>query len=227
MASWPQLPRPDQKFPAPTRARPAGARRIPAQIRRVGAGGTSRGVPTPVPCVCLLVLLTRPDPSGSAEPARLCRGCSHPSRRPPGQAASSFTPPLRRQGDEGLSPPFDPTAPRGAPESEPEPISTIDSEESPRSLTRAAGFLAGADPAAVDPAVQGDGRHGELGGQVVQPPLVGPGFLAGRWGDAVAGEGPVAHAWREGQLRVLPVFCRCSAWCRRRVNTDPLAAAES
>ena len=97
-------------------------------------------------------------------------------------------------------------------ESEPEPISTIDSEESPRSLTRAAGFLAGADPAAVDPAVQGDGRHGELGGQGVQPPLVGPGFLAGRWGDAVAGEGPVAHAWREGQLRVLPVFCRCSAW---------------
>ena len=131
MASWPQLPRPDQKFPAPTRARPAGARRIPAQIRRVGAGGTSRGVPTPVPCVCLLVLLTRPDPSGSAEPARLCRGCSHPSRRPPGQAASSFTPPLRRQGDEGLSPPFDPTAPRGAPKSEPEPRSQISSKPSP------------------------------------------------------------------------------------------------
>jgi hypothetical protein len=36
--------------------------------------------------------------------------------------------------------------------------------------------------------VQGDGWHGQFGGQVVQPPLVGAGFLARRRGDAVAGE---------------------------------------
>ena len=59
----------------------------------------SRGVTEPVSRVCLPVLLTAPGPSGSAEPARLCRGCSHPPRRPPDQAASSFTPPLRRQGN--------------------------------------------------------------------------------------------------------------------------------
>jgi hypothetical protein len=53
----------------------------------------------------------------------------------------------------------------------------------------ATALLAGVDPAAPDPAVEGDGWHGELGGQVVQPPLVGAGFLPGRRGDAVAGEG--------------------------------------
>src|SRR6266545_4839249 len=51
------------------------------------------------------------------------------------------------------------------------------------------GFLAGADPAAADPAVQGDGWHGELGGQLVQPPLVGAGRLAWRRGDPRAGDG--------------------------------------
>jgi Subtilase family len=55
---------------------------------------------------------------------------------------------------------------------------------------RAAGFLAGADPAAADPGVQGDGRHGQLGGEVVQPPLVGAGCFAGRRGDALAGDRP-------------------------------------
>src|SRR5829696_8191619 len=46
------------------------------------------------------------------------------------------------------------------------------------------------DPAAADPGVQGDGRHGELGGQVVQPPLVGAGCFAGRRDDALAGDRP-------------------------------------
>jgi hypothetical protein len=41
--------------------------------------------------------------SSSAGPARLCRGCSRPPRRSPAQAASSFTPLLRQQGD-GRSP---------------------------------------------------------------------------------------------------------------------------
>lgn len=51
--------------------------RIPAHIHRVGAGVASRGVTTPVPLVYLPVSLTGPDPSGSPESARLCRGCSH------------------------------------------------------------------------------------------------------------------------------------------------------
>jgi len=74
-------------------------RRIPAQIRRIRAGKPSRGVTTPVSLVYLPVSLTGPGPSGSAEPARLCRGCSHPSRRPPARAASSFIPPLRRRNN--------------------------------------------------------------------------------------------------------------------------------
>jgi len=63
-------------------------------------------VSTPVPRVCLPVSLTGPDQSGSAGPTRLRRGCSRPPRRPPDQAAASFTGPLRRPGDEGLTPPF-------------------------------------------------------------------------------------------------------------------------
>ncbi len=97
MASQPQHPRPDQEFPARHPRRPSGAHRVPAHIHRVRAGGTSRGVTTPVPRVYLLVPLTGPDPSGSARPTRLRRGCSHPPRRSPDQAASSSTPPLRRQ----------------------------------------------------------------------------------------------------------------------------------
>jgi hypothetical protein len=76
-----------------------GTHRKPAHIHRVGAGGPSRGVTTPVPHVYLPVSLTAPGPSGSPEPTRLRRGCSHPPRRSPAQAASSSTPPLRRQGD--------------------------------------------------------------------------------------------------------------------------------
>src|ERR1035441_887130 len=77
------------------------------------AGG-SRGVTTPVPCVYLPVSLTAPGPSGSTGPARLCRGCSRPHRRPPAQTSSSFTPPLRRQRNGGLAPPSETSAPRGA-----------------------------------------------------------------------------------------------------------------
>jgi hypothetical protein len=38
--------------------------------------------------------------------------------------------------------------------------------------------------------VQGDGWHAQLGGQLVQPPLVGAGFLTGRRDDAGAGDRP-------------------------------------
>jgi hypothetical protein len=60
----------------------------------------------------------------SSGPTRLRRGCSHPPRRRPDQAASSSTQPLRRPGDEGLPPPFEPTAPRGTRECVPEPFSS-------------------------------------------------------------------------------------------------------
>ena len=112
MASQPRHRKPDQEFPA--RHERAGTHRRPAHIHRIRAGERSRGVTTPVSLVYLPVSLTGPGPSGSTEPARLCRGCSHLPGRPPGSAASSFTPPLRRQGDGGLSPPSEPAAPRGA-----------------------------------------------------------------------------------------------------------------
>jgi hypothetical protein len=89
-------------------------RRAPAHIHRVRAGRRSRGVTTPVSFVYLPVSLTGPGPSGSPEPTRLCRGCSHPHQRLPARAASSFTPPLRQQGDGGLTPPSGTPAPRGA-----------------------------------------------------------------------------------------------------------------
>ena len=66
--------------------------RLPAHIRRVRAGDQSRGVTTPVSLVYLPVSLTGPDPSGSARPTRLRRGCSHPPRQLPAPAASSFYP---------------------------------------------------------------------------------------------------------------------------------------
>ena len=112
---WPPGPREQTRTgSSPPADAAAGTHREPAHIHRVRAGVASRGVTTPVPRVYLPVSLTGPGPSGSPGPTRLCRGCSHPPRRSPGQAASSFTPPLRRQGDEGLSPPSGPTAPRGA-----------------------------------------------------------------------------------------------------------------
>ena len=66
-----------------------------------------KGRQTPVSRVYLLVSLTGPAPSGSTGTLRRCQGCSHPHRRLPDQAALNFTPPLRRQGGEGLSPPLD------------------------------------------------------------------------------------------------------------------------
>ena len=86
----------------------------PAQIRQVQAGVPVKDVITPVPRVLLSATLTGPSPSGSAEPARLCQGCSRPPRHHPDQAVLSFTGLLRQTGGEGLSPPLEPTAPHGA-----------------------------------------------------------------------------------------------------------------
>ena len=78
MASRPGLLRPSREFPA----RHEGRVRAANQPGSAGlaAGGCSRGVTAPVPRVYLPVSLTAPGPSGSAEPARLCRGCSRPPR---------------------------------------------------------------------------------------------------------------------------------------------------
>jgi hypothetical protein len=46
--------------------------------------------------VHLPVALTGPAPPGGADTSRRCQGCSHPPQRLPGQAAPSFTRPLRR-----------------------------------------------------------------------------------------------------------------------------------
>src|SRR5207237_1249064 len=56
-----------------------------------------RDVMTLVPRVLLSVTLAGPAPSGSTGTSRLCRGCSRPPRRFPGQAAPSFAA-LLRQG---------------------------------------------------------------------------------------------------------------------------------
>jgi hypothetical protein len=63
--------------------------------------------------VHLPVLLAGPEPSGSTDPSRRCRGCSHPPLRLQGQAAPSFTG-LLRQPRGGPSIPPGQMAPRGA-----------------------------------------------------------------------------------------------------------------
>ena len=96
--------------------RRADTHRKPAHIHRVRAGARSRGVTTTSVSLVDLppVSLTGPDPSGSTGPPRLCQGCSHRPRQPPVPAASSFTRPLRRPSDGGLSPPSEQATPRGA-----------------------------------------------------------------------------------------------------------------
>jgi hypothetical protein len=63
--------------------------------------------------VATFLASARPPPPAHSPRATSCRN-SRPPRRPAAQAASSFTPPLRRPGDRGLPPPFGQSAPRGA-----------------------------------------------------------------------------------------------------------------
>jgi hypothetical protein len=88
------------------RARPVSARFEPVSW--------FKDVTTPVPRVLLSATLAGPAPSGSTRTSRLCQGCSRPPRHHPDQAALSFTSLLRQASGEGLSPPLEPTAPRGA-----------------------------------------------------------------------------------------------------------------
>jgi hypothetical protein len=88
---------------------------LPAQIHQVRAGAASRGCHTPVPHVLLSIPLAGPRPSGSTGPSRRCRGCSHPHRHHPAQAAPSSTALLRQdQRRRSLTSPRT-TAPHGAP----------------------------------------------------------------------------------------------------------------
>src|SRR5688572_14646629 len=74
-----------------------------------------RRLPTPVPYVRLSISLAGPAPSGSAGTSRHRQG-----RLPPDPGTSRVRLPstptvlLRQDGDEGLSPPIDQTAPHGA-----------------------------------------------------------------------------------------------------------------
>src|SRR6266511_3724330 len=99
------------------RSRPrTGVRCGPAHIHQVGAGSGLEGVqPLVSALVHLPVLLAGPGPSGSTDPSRRCRGCSHPPLRLQGRAAPSFSEPLRRLEGGVLSSPHGQTAPRGAP----------------------------------------------------------------------------------------------------------------
>ena len=81
------------------RARPLSARFEPVHV--------IKDVKAPVPRVLLSATLAGPAPSGSTGTSRLCQGCSRPPRHHPGQAALSFTAPLRQDGGEGLSPPLE------------------------------------------------------------------------------------------------------------------------
>jgi hypothetical protein len=104
---WPpgRLSHRDQKFPATvkrSRVRTATSPYPPDLSWRA-----VKGRQTLISRVHLLVSLTGPAPSGSADTSRRCQGCSHPHQHLLDQAAPSFTQPLRRPGDEGLSPPSD------------------------------------------------------------------------------------------------------------------------
>jgi hypothetical protein len=63
---------------------------LPAHIRQVRAGKALWDFTTSVPRVLLSITLTGPASSDSADTSRPCRGCSHPPRHLPDQAAPSF-----------------------------------------------------------------------------------------------------------------------------------------
>ena len=65
----------------------------PAHIHQVGAGRSGYGASdTGSLALRLLTSLDRPEPSGSSDSTRRCRGCSPPPRRSPVQGAPSFNP---------------------------------------------------------------------------------------------------------------------------------------
>jgi hypothetical protein len=111
------LPASDTNQPRSSPARPSARVRTAYQPRSTGFELVVllKGFTTTVPLVHLPISLARPAPSGSTDVSRRCRGCSRPSRRPPGQAAPSFTNLLRQASGGALPSPLGSTAPRGAP----------------------------------------------------------------------------------------------------------------
>ena len=101
--------------PPPQGGATLGARRSRPMSARFKAGSDLRDFVTPVPLVLLSITLAEPALSGSTSTPRRCQDCSHPPRHLPDQAVLSFTALLRQDGDGGLSPPLESTAPHGAP----------------------------------------------------------------------------------------------------------------
>ena len=104
---WPpgRLSHRDREFPGP--AQRSRVRTATSPYPPDLSWWAVKGRQTLVSRVHLLVSLTGPASSGSTDASRRCQGCSHPHQHLLDQAALSFTQPLRRPGDEGLSPPFD------------------------------------------------------------------------------------------------------------------------
>jgi hypothetical protein len=104
---WPpgRLSHRDREFPGP--AQRSRVRTATSPYPPDLSWWAVKGRQTLVSRVHLLVSLTGPASSGSTDASRRCQGCSHPHQHLLDQAALSFTQPLRRPGDEGLSPPSD------------------------------------------------------------------------------------------------------------------------
>lgn len=112
-------------FSKPTQKFPAGidwCAPLPAQIRQVRAGGPWRDVTRWFLAYSSSSRLPDPHHLAVLATSRRCQGCSHPPRRHPDQAALSSTTLLRQDGDEGLSPPFEPQRLTAQTGSEPEPL---------------------------------------------------------------------------------------------------------
>jgi hypothetical protein len=112
---WPPG-RPVQADPRVTRHHPGGcAPPTSPDPPGLELAAPLRDVKPLVPHVHLPVSLSRPGPSGSPGPPCRCRGCFPPV---PGASRSGLPPAstglLRQPGGGVLSPPLDPTAPRGA-----------------------------------------------------------------------------------------------------------------
>lgn len=106
---------PTRSFPFPSTSPKSGnalhSSPYPPDLSWSTDEGASHTGSSPTPPDCL------PDPSRPVIAARpgVVGAASHPHRRLPAQAAPSFIGLLRQPQGAGLSPPLDPTAPRGAP----------------------------------------------------------------------------------------------------------------
>jgi hypothetical protein len=111
LSPWP----PGRRYrPASESPAVAGVRRSPAHTHQVGAGSSLEGLYSAGSSRPPSRLACGPGPSGSADPSRRCRGCSHPPLHFQGRAAPSFTSLLRQAGGRALASLPDRITPRGA-----------------------------------------------------------------------------------------------------------------